>query len=62
MPVQVYSPVDLQASWQILPFWRNSLHTQYLQIDHTKVYLNLPYLVLSTGIPLVSYVCTLDLP
>lgn len=37
--INIYSPVDLQASWQIQPFWRNSLHTQYLQRDHTKVYL-----------------------
>lgn len=37
----IYSPADLQVSWQIQPFWRNSLHTQYLEIDHSKFYVQL---------------------
>lgn len=53
-----YSPVDLQVSWQIPPFWHNSLHTQYLQIEHTEVDLNLrTYTVLSTDPQTVICMC-----
>lgn len=44
-----YAPADLQASWRIPPSWHDSLHTQYLQIEHNEDDLNLrTYTVLST--------------
>lgn len=37
----IYLPADSRASWQIRPFWHNSLHTRYLETDHTKFYVKL---------------------